>query len=72
MWVACCEQFSKFCGGEVIGSHILKVGQVHMPKEPHMKPTEVAERSKTKKTKKTKIGDPIPPPPDKPQQCKLT
>ncbi|KAH8552325.1 methyltransferase TRM13-domain-containing protein [Umbelopsis sp. PMI_123] len=37
-----------------------------MPKEPHMKPTEVAERSKSKKTK---VGDPIPPPPDRPQQC---
>ncbi|KAG2221569.1 hypothetical protein INT45_002583 [Circinella minor] len=36
-----------------------------MPKEPHLKPSEIVQRKK----KKQKVEQPIPPPPDKPQQC---
>lgn len=39
-----------------------------MPKEPHIMPSEIAKRSKSKKTK---VAEPIPPPPDRPQQCKV-
>ncbi|KAJ2956335.1 hypothetical protein NQZ79_g7798 [Umbelopsis isabellina] len=37
-----------------------------MPKEQHMKPSEAAKRSKSKAKKP---AEPIPPPPDRPQQC---
>ena len=39
-----------------------------MPKEPHLKPSEIVQRKK----KKQKVEQPIPPPPDKPQQCKYS